>query len=215
MTPTFDTSSSLKYLGLPEDYDPSPQNAPIVFLTKHLSHLPPHILQHFSQITSAKQRTVIPAIRNRRLKYTSTMPDELGFELAKKRWPHMWTGGGREEIEESRDEKEWVNHGFLKGHQQYVGKLGDLLGGYEEEREAERMRKLRRQRNIIMEDFVPEEDESSEDESTTRDEETDEEARESFERLDINYDRVDWDESLDSEDDREAEERWFDEEEET
>ncbi len=31
---------------------------------------------------------------------------------------------------------------------------------------------------------------------------------------DIDYGRVDWDESLDTEDDREAEERWFDEEEE-
>lgn len=31
---------------------------------------------------------------------------------------------------------------------------------------------------------------------------------------DVDYERVDWDESLDTEDDREAEERWFDEEEE-
>ena len=30
----------------------------------------------------------------------------------------------------------------------------------------------------------------------------------------VDYERVDWDESLDTEDDREAEERWFDEEEE-
>jgi hypothetical protein len=31
---------------------------------------------------------------------------------------------------------------------------------------------------------------------------------------DIDYDKVDWDESLDADDDREAEEKWFDDEEE-
>lgn len=34
------------------------------------------------------------------------------------------------------------------------------------------------------------------------------------EHKDVDYERIDWDESLDTEDDKEVEERWFDEEEE-
>ncbi|KAF8631580.1 hypothetical protein AX15_002330 [Amanita polypyramis BW_CC] len=225
----FDPSIPLKYLGLPQDYIPHPEADPIAFLTNHLAHLPPHILQQFSSITGAKQRTIIPTIRNRRLKYTSTKPVELDFRTARKKWPQMWRGRERIGLDKGKEEKEWANHEFLAGQQQYVGKLGNLLGEYEEEREAERTRVLHRQVHIPTE-FVPEEDDSeSESESdeipAVPEEESEEEAIRSFERLvrerfiyglleDVDYDRVDWDESLDTEDNREAEERWFDEEEE-
>ncbi|KAK2466067.1 hypothetical protein APHAL10511_001709 [Amanita phalloides] len=215
----------LTYLALPSDYVPSPHTDPIAFLSRHLHHLPPHILAHFSSITSAKQRTIIPIIRNRRLKYANTTPTELSFQIAKKTWPHLWKGHERAGLNESRDEKEWANHNFLAGHHQHVGKLGSLLGQYEEEREAERTRTLRRT-HTLTEEFVEEEDESeSGEEPTVPVEETEQEAIASFERVirerliyglleDFDYDRIDWDESLDTDDDREAEERWFDEEEE-
>ncbi|KAF7352634.1 DUF2052 domain-containing protein [Mycena venus] len=100
-------------------------------------------------------------------------------------------------------------------------------GGYEEEREAERFRTLRRERAEA--EFVPEEESDSDDDNVSGPSSMvqmiDEDAKTSFERLirerfiyglleNIDYDKVDWDENLDADDDREAEERWFDEEEE-
>ena len=181
----FDPSVPLRYLGLPQDHVPHPQADPVAFLTSHLAHLPPHILQQFGGITSAKQRTIIPMIRNRRLKYTSTKPAELDFQTAKKKWPHMWKGRERAGLDEGRDEKDWANHEFLAGRQQHVGKLGNLLGEYEEEREAERARVLRRQVHVRTE-FIPEKDESDSEIDETPavpDEETEEEAIASFEWL--------------------------------
>jgi hypothetical protein len=58
------------------------------------------------------------------------------------------------------EERAWADNEFLQGSTKHVGKLGNLLGGYEEERETERVRILRRERAVIN-DFVPEEDESS------------------------------------------------------
>jgi hypothetical protein len=64
--------------------------------------------------------------------------------------------------EEAREEKEWVENTFLGGKgQAYVGKLGTLLGGYEEERHLERQRQAKRSR---PDNFLPEVDESSDDE---------------------------------------------------
>ena len=240
--PIFDHSLVLAYLGLPEDYDPSPQKDAIKFLVKHLTQLPPHLLLHFDNVTSAKQRTAITTVRNRRLKYASFNPPELGFASARSKWPNLWQGRGRCGVEEGVEEKAWADSDFLRGATKHVGKLGSLLGGYEEEREAERVRMLRRQ-GIVTNDFVPEEDESSDEEvDPFVEEESDEAAKASFERLirerfvyglleaspatleprsspqqlifqPFEYNKVDWDESLDSDGDREAEERWFDEEE--
>jgi hypothetical protein len=82
-------------------------------------------------------------------------------------------------VEEANEERAWANNDFLQGSTKHVGKLGGLLGGYEEEREAERVRVLRRERAV----FVPEEDESSDEEANnTAMEEPLEEARASFER---------------------------------
>src|SRR5271154_4334961 len=67
----------LTYLDLPATYSPSPSSDPITFLRSHLHQIPPHLQHHFSAITDPKQRTLVPNIRNRRLKYTQSAPCEL------------------------------------------------------------------------------------------------------------------------------------------
>ncbi|KII94882.1 hypothetical protein PLICRDRAFT_149156 [Plicaturopsis crispa FD-325 SS-3] len=232
----FNKDPILSYLGLPREYEPSPETSPVDFLLAHLRELPPHLVSTFTLITSPKQRTIIPTIRNRRLKYTSSDPPELSFTSARRTWPTLWSGRERRGQEEGSEEKAWANSVFLGGLKTHVGKLGGLLGDYEEEREAERIRTIRRER-AAEEAFVPEEDSDSEDSdddppgaqagsaAIEQEQETEEEAKSAFERLvrerfiyglleSVDYDAVDWDERLDSEDDRDAEERWFDEEDE-
>ncbi|KAF4619531.1 hypothetical protein D9613_005257 [Agrocybe pediades] len=228
--PVFDKAASLKYLGLPLDFEPSPDKHPIEFLTRYIAQLPPHILIHYNTVTTPKQRTTIPAIRNRRLQYTLQNPPELRFESARNTWPELWQGRERRGKEEGEDERAWAQRNFLQGTQQHVGKLANLLAEYEEEREAERIRELRRSRAPAQDEFVPEEDsdsdeEDEEDERATHEppeEESPAQAKASFERLlrerfiyglldNIDYDKVDWDETLGVEHDREAEERWFEE----
>jgi len=225
--PVFTSRPILSYLQLPESYRPSPKESPVDFLQVHIRQLPPHLLLTFSLITTPKQRTVISTIRNRRLEYTYSNPRELNFVEARSQWPTLWEGRERRGIEEGQDEKEWVmNDGFLKGSTKHVGKLGTLLGEYEEEREAERVRVLRRER-VAETAFVPEEDSDSDDDGMAVDyveeEVKPEEVKASFERLirerfiyglldSIDYDSVDWNDQLDIDDDREAQERWFDDE---
>lgn len=158
---SFDYNHVLKYLGLPIHYAPSPAGDPITFLQHHLLNLPPHLLVHFSLNTTPKQRTVIPRIRNRRHRYVQSEPESLSFEAAKATWPLLWTGSERRSIQGGKEEKRWAEKNFLEGHtRQHVGKLGALLAEYEEEREAERLRTLRRERSN-EELFIPEEDEDT------------------------------------------------------
>ncbi|KAK7061906.1 hypothetical protein R3P38DRAFT_2832230 [Favolaschia claudopus] len=224
----------LSYLGLDPNYQPHPKTKPYDFLALHLRELPPNLLlSTFASVVSPKERSRIPTIRNRRLKYANTDPQELRFSNARDTWPLLYDGQERRRQPEGDDEREWAAKEFLKDLPKHVGKLGALLGGYEDEREAERFRAIRRARAEA--EFVPEE-ESESDEDEDEDEEhdsrqpnteqmTDEDAKASFTRLvrehfiyglleDMDYDKVDWDENLDSDDDRDAEERWFDEEEE-
>ncbi len=157
----FDTNGVLTYLGLPLDYDPSPSTAPVPFLTKHLRQLPPDILHWFNSITTPQQRTAVLLIRNRRFNFTQSSPPEFRFPAAVRQWPALWEEPKHIGQEEAKEEKEWAETTFLGGeHQTYVGKLGTLLGGYEEERHSERHRQANRSR---QEDFVPEVDESSDD----------------------------------------------------
>ncbi|KAK0490887.1 hypothetical protein IW261DRAFT_1325463 [Armillaria novae-zelandiae] len=231
----FNERAILSFLGLPldESYHPSPTAEPINFLKRHLHHLPPHLVAQFSSVTTPKQRAAIPTVRNRRLKYAESEPTDLSFTAARSTWPTLWEGRERRGIEEGKDEKDWAQQEFLHGSTKHVGKLGDLLGGYEEEREAERVRTIRRE-ETAKEEFIPEEDESDSDEDESEqvssalanlefESEGDQQMyfmRRIKERFiygllqNINYDAVDWDESLDTENDREAEERWFDDEEE-
>ncbi|KAJ7929955.1 hypothetical protein B0H13DRAFT_1962619 [Mycena leptocephala] len=216
------------YLALEPNYQPDPATKPIDFLALHVRQLPPHLLLSFSSITVPRDRARIPTIRNRRLKYASANPLELEFSTARSTWPLLYEGQGRRGQQEGDEERDWVAKDFLQGLTKHVGKLGTLLGGYEEEREAERFRALRRER--AESEFVPEEESDTDEEDDQgyrgRDEQmADDDAKASFERLirerfiyglleNIDYDRVDWDENLDGDGDREAEERWFDEEEE-
>ena len=240
----FDTNAVLTYLGLPLDYDPSPATAPVAFLTKHVRHLPSHILHWFSAITTPQQRTAVVLIRNRRFNFTQSNPPVFNFSMAKRQWPRLWEGTERIGQEEAREEKEWAETTFLGGdHQTFVGKLGTLLGGYEEERHLERERQTRRSRHDT---FIPEEDdEISDDGPQHGTPEPVQDLQESFlrrirelfiyGRLEVStkrllqdnltcclltvrrqwdlYDTVDWDDSLDRED-REAEDRWFEEDDE-
>ncbi|KAH8119922.1 hypothetical protein DFH11DRAFT_18171 [Phellopilus nigrolimitatus] len=221
----FNNGPILDYLGLPEDYRPLPSLEPIEFLRKHLRQLPLQLLFTFSVVTTPKQRTLVPTIRNRRLKYTSSQPSNLGFEAARNSWPALWRGrdvGPKRGQGERNDEKEWADSMFLGGHKQHVGKLGSLLGDYAEEREAERLRMQRRSEgnSVPLEDYS---DEDSEGEAILED--SPEEARANFERLIrerfiyglldlIDYDVIDWSDQWDSDNEREEEEHWFDDEEE-
>jgi len=225
------THALISYLGLPDDYTPSPSAEPIEFLKRHLRYIPPHLMGSFSSTTTPKQRTLIPAVRNRRSRYTESHTSELGFTAAKNSWPTLWEGRELRGKEEAKEEVEWAEKGFLEGKKQHVGKLGTLLGGYEEEREAERVRGIRR-REAEYRESLPEEEEDTDSEEedgavaeTAQVEENLEEMKMSFLRSikekfiyglleNIDYDKVDWDERWDVDNDRDAEERWFDEEEE-
>ncbi|KAG1755528.1 hypothetical protein EDB19DRAFT_1661826 [Suillus lakei] len=223
MQSLFQDSEILYYLSLPQDYDPLPSADPIEFLKRHLHELPPNIIQRFSLVTTPKQRTAITEIRNRRLKFTESRPRSLSFEAARNTWPTLWQGRERRGQEEGKEEQEWAKMSFLGGAEQQVGNLAKLLGDMEEEREAERVRFIRRTQ--ANDDFVPEEESDSEEEEDEEDEaqetESPEETKALFERRirerfiyglleGADYDLVDWDEWLDVEDDRDAEERWFD-----
>ena len=181
----------LSYLGLPPDYQPNPESDPIRFLSQNIRITPKHFAAMFAQSTSPKQRTIIPTIRNRRTKFTQSNPPELSFESAKKSWPSLWTGdppegGLRRSRAEGLEEKKWADRDFMGGAKQHVGKLGTLLGDYEEDRAAVRFRMERRQREAD-EPFIPEEDEDTSDEEDVAlpppEEESPEEARSAFERL--------------------------------
>lgn len=158
-----DFTPVLKYLGLPETYEPDPSTAPMDFLHRNLQSLPPHLLRLFSANTTPKDRTAVPAIRSRRLKYSQSNPPELSLSNAKSTWPTLWEGRERPGKEQAKEEKEWAQKAFMGGGKQQVGKLGSLLGNYEEERESERVRTIRRQRAEYIES-LPEEDEESDDE---------------------------------------------------
>lgn len=153
------------------------------------------------------------------MRFTNQNPPELQFNSARNTWPLLWKGRERRGIEEGAEERDWAENNFLQGAKKHVGKLASLLGGYEEEREAERIRVLYREKPGG--EFVAEEDSESDEETEEGEqEEGQEEAKETFERLirehfiyglleDMDYDRVDWDDTLD--DDRDAEDKWFDE----
>lgn len=165
--PTPYVLSVLKYLGLPIDYQPSPVTAPAEFLAQHMRTLPQNLLVLFTPHITAKQRTALPVIRNRRLQYFESNPPEFSMPIAKATFSSLWPGpvGNMNDVARhgAKEEQEWADKEFLGGQAKQVGKLGGLLGGYEEEREAERARILRRQQRE-MEESLPEEDEDSDDE---------------------------------------------------
>lgn len=158
-----ETNTLLTYLGLPIDYEPSPTTAPVPFLAKHLGQLPSHLSHIFSAITTPRERTVVLLIRNRRFNFTQSDPPELRFPAAKRQWPMLWQGAEHVAGEDAREEKEWADTTFLGGKgNAFVGKLGILLGDYEEERQIERARQAKRGlQDVLTPDS--EEDERSDD----------------------------------------------------
>jgi len=218
----------LKYLGIDQ---PSPAEQPVAFLKENLLYLPRELLQLFSPVLTAKERTVVPALRNRRAKYSQSAPLGLSWRVAKNTWPLLWEGRGRLGIQEGQEERAWTREHFLGGESKpYVGRLDVLLGDYEEEREAERVRGLRRER-AEREAARPEEDEETDSDEeevaklSLEEPPTDEQMKQDFERLikerfiyglleGADYDSVDWDDRWDQHNLDAEEERWFDEEEE-
>lgn len=123
----------LNYLALEPGYQPDPTTEPIEFLARHVKQLPTHLLlASFSSVTP-KDRSRVSAIRNRRLKYLESDPPELQFSTARSTWPLLYDGQGRRGQQEGDEEKDWAAKDFLQGLTKHVGKLGTLLGGYEEE----------------------------------------------------------------------------------
>ncbi|GJJ07062.1 hypothetical protein Clacol_001261 [Clathrus columnatus] len=235
----FNADSILSYLGLPSDYSPSPSGGPVEFLSIHLRELPPNLLAQFSLLLTPQQRSVLPAIRNRRQKYAFSIPKELSFDEARKRWPLLWEGRDRPGVQQAKEEKTWAEREFLGGQKGRIGKLGQLLGGYEEEREAERFREARHgglaqklsRQSLDEEPEVEEEEEEEEDDDQDQngplieEEDTPDQLRINFERLirerfiyglldNADYEVVDWEDRWDELNEQDSEERWFDEEEE-
>ncbi|KIY49370.1 hypothetical protein FISHEDRAFT_41718 [Fistulina hepatica ATCC 64428] len=229
--PSFDETAILSYLKLDASYEPSPLRRPVEFLLQHIRNLPPHLLVKFADVTDPKQRSKIAIIRNRRNQYTKNNPPELQFSAARSIWPYLWDGRDRPWEEEGVDERRWVQQDFLPGQHQHVNGLAQLLGGYEEERQAERVRIIRRERGALhtvlqhepVDEIVEEEEDSSDEDSSGSplQPETDAYRQATFERMirerfidglldAIDYNTVDWDESLDSDVDHEVQEQWFD-----
>jgi hypothetical protein len=120
--------------------------------------LPPSLLDNFSSILNPRQRTVIKIIRNRRLQYHSTAPNEFKFPIARNNWVDLWDQvnpsgvleeNWRDEAHSKGDEeRRWAQKDFLGGKDVLGEKkrLGQLLGEYEEERAGEEERDRRRER---------------------------------------------------------------------
>lgn len=143
----------------------------------------------------------MPVIRNRRTQYLQSAPAEFTFEGARKRFPDLWesiarAGGGpapRVDVravarEGAEDEKRWAQREFLGGARGQVGKLGTLLGGYEEERVAEQEREKNHERVKLREierETEEEFEESSDEEELDSPPSTEDlaQARETFTRL--------------------------------
>lgn len=281
--PSADALALLRYLGLPEDHSPSPQLQPIEFLNLYLPVLSQQHLAFFSDLPSPRQRTAVRLIKNRRTRFalesdSSTLRWEEGRNLEPYIWDSMHSGVPRStELPPSRpgahagdQERAWADDSFVgyraagpsqsqpsTGTQKgYVGRLGDLLAEYEEEREAERIRTTRRERAAIAameketeEEFDSDSDSSAEEGRTAEEMvESVDEIRKAFERvlrerfidglLNVShsgleysppssiwtlflqplqcdlYDEVDFSDTWDP-DDRDGEDRWFEDEEES
>ena len=197
----------LRYLDLPDDYEPSPIGAPFAFLQQNLHQLPHHLAVQFSSSVPSHERTKLPLVRNRRLQYIASTPGQkaISFPRARARWPMLWEASGTARDDSSKpgdfyaaEEREWAKADFLGGQATQVGKLGSLLSEYEAERDADRARQLRRDHSIrqaMMPQLGEEEEDTDDDEeqeseaaaavaNATEDaKETVQQHREAFERL--------------------------------
>jgi hypothetical protein len=154
-----DAQIILKYLDLPPSYSPSPSSDPRAFLEAHIHQLTPNLLARFASALDIHERSSLAVIRNRRTQYVQSAPGPYSFEGARKRFPDLWESialasgdsAPRADMnavarEGADDEKTWAEREFLGGARGQVGKLGTLLGTYEQERVVEREREQRRER---------------------------------------------------------------------
>ncbi|KAF8328667.1 uncharacterized protein EI90DRAFT_3125774 [Cantharellus anzutake] len=230
-TPSIDSGTLLKYLGLSSDHSPSPSIEPLRFLSEKYLHFLPTSKRSFRL--------------NRRTIYALTNPPELGWEVGKVLEPSLWECPREENPSPpgkgaAEEEKSWVEEHFLESNhisstqdinsssrltnKGYVGRLAGLLAEYEEERAAERARELRKERaaEAARERETEEEFDSESDEADLPPEEPLSlgQAQCSFERmlrerfidglLDASlYESVDYNEKWDP-NTQDEEDRWFD-----
>jgi hypothetical protein len=145
-----DSERVLKYLQLPEDYQPSPSAHPLKFLSIHLRELPSELLRSFDAFVTPKQRSTLPVIRNRRLTFLGSNPDTFTLPAAKSQWHLLYPIRQRHGIRQGLEEKAWAENDFLGGGAQHVGKLGNLLREHEEDREIEKSREQRLQQSASL-----------------------------------------------------------------
>ncbi|KAG8706925.1 hypothetical protein FRC11_007846 [Ceratobasidium sp. 423] len=189
-------------------------------------------------------RASVPSIRNRRCTYAATEPKSLDPDALSKTDPGVWDLVNSEraqaltirrptvadEDEAETEERDWATNQFQDGNKMHIGKIGELLAELEGERRRERERAVRRQALVARtreEETLQEEEESSDEGESVpsglerlRPDPAEEDIRRAIrERFisglltNVDYDGVDWDEKWDP-DDRDSEEKWFDEEEE-
>ncbi|KAJ1308662.1 hypothetical protein OPQ81_004356 [Rhizoctonia solani] len=196
-----------------------------------------------SQVTP-RARASVPTIRNRRCAYVATEPKTLDPDVLSKTDPGVWDLVNSEraqaltirrpvdEDEAEADERDWASNQFQDGNKMHIGKIGELLAELEGERRREQERAIRRQVLVSRareEETLQEEEESTDEERESvsagperlRPDPAEEDIRRTIrERFisglltNVDYDTVDWDEKWDP-DDRDSEERWFDDEEES
>ncbi|KAF8607832.1 hypothetical protein BDV93DRAFT_519830 [Ceratobasidium sp. AG-I] len=192
-----------------------------------------------------RARSSIPTIRNRRCNYAAEEPKALDPDILSREDAAVWDLVNDERPqgqmtvrptteqsdEDAADERAWADQEFQGGIKGHVGKIGELLGQLQEERTRERQRAVRRQavgarrrEEETMEEEEESTDEGEEEEGDRRPPPADA-AEKDIRRLvrerfisgllsEFDYDVVDWDEKWDP-DDRDNEDRWFDEEEES
>ncbi|KAG8791660.1 hypothetical protein FRC12_008506 [Ceratobasidium sp. 428] len=192
-----------------------------------------------------RARASIPTIKNRRCYYAVEEPRALDPDVLSRTDADIWDLVNEERPqgqttqrptapepdEDVTDERTWADEEFQGGVKGHVGKIGELLAELEGERTRERQRAIRRQaavararREETEEEFDESSDEEDEDEQEVPQRQLDAPekdlrrvVRERFISgllKEFDYDSVDWDEKWDP-DDRDSEDRWFDEEEES
>lgn len=146
---------------------------PLRILTEYVDTLPRTLLEPFAEITTPRERARVRTIKSRRIMHASSRPPPafLSADAGRLRWPLLWERmGGSTALpppsSSVREEETWVKDQFLGegdgDSRQHVKKLGGLLRGFEEEREAETVRerkRVERRMDEVGEEFDSESDE--------------------------------------------------------
>lgn len=127
---------------------PPAGSRPLHVLSAHLGALPPSLLSEVGAHTTPRERSQIPAIKARRVLYsTSEVRPELSADEGRRRWPRLWErlgGDPRAYVSgNQRDAADWADRQFMDGQKGFVGKLAGALAEEEEIREWEETRAAR------------------------------------------------------------------------